>query len=579
MFKVSLCVVMWLIVLAPGLLFARRHLVTLSAASQVVVGASASVALLIWTGLVETRLLGVAAVTPALWAALTAWSIYDNRDLLRVDRWREADATFGASPELQGLAALVVGSALVRVIPLPFSPLPPGYDPTPHLLLAKLILTNNAIPQTWMPFEPVQLNYAVGIPNLLALLHKITSLGFTLLWRSLYPLFGVIATLAAYSFARMATLKVSTALWIAASYSVFVNMGSLEIYGWGGVINHGAWCLTLALLVLVTELTISASFTWKAHLLAGLFVAAVCLSHLHVMLSMGVVCLAVIAVGRWRFRDRGLHRALLIALALGALLGAFQLVPLALKVTQVRRTGTFTYLEPFYGASQLVRSLGVIFPVATLFGMKRFLRHRGELGGAVLAACLLSLLGVFAALEYGYQGAHYLMTGQRVQPFVPARFLTNSVVFMAAPVGMFLEDAFLWARARGRWLGAVLIAALSLQTAYHVKLLCQNVVDDDEYRSLVWIRDHTPPDAFIINDRGSRWVNFFCWRETSFTPLSASEPVSEHREEKLNAALGLGRRVYLMGYVRGARPVFAAGFFSLYRITRQRPAPQPQRAP
>lgn len=579
MLQVALCLAMWVVVLLPGVLFARRHLGALPAPSQLFIGASASVALLTWLALIETHLVGVGRVTPALWAAITLAAVIDNRDMLRAAWWREFSAAFERSAELQGLALVLVGSALVRVIPLPFSLLPPGYDPMNHLLLARLIVTNDAIPTSWMPFEPVEINYPTGLHNLLALMSRVTRLDITFVWRSMYPAFGALAAVAAYAFARLATPRPSTALWIAGSYSVLVNMGSLEIYGWGGMINLGAWCFGLALVLLVTSAALTASTSWKAHLLGGLLVAAVCISHHHVMLSVGVVCLAVIAVTRLRFRERGVHRALLLAAAIGGALAAFQLVPFALKVTQVGRTDVLSYLEPFYGATQLVRSLGLIFPVLAFVGMRRFLGLRAELAGAVLAASLLSLVGVFALIEYGYQGVHYLLTSRRSQPFVPARFLTNSVLFMAAPVGIALERGYELARARGRWLAVAMLGALTLQPVYHVAALCQNTTSDDEYRALVWIRDHTPPDAFVLNERGSGWVNFFCWRETSFTPLSASEPSSRHRAMKLDAAIAHDRRVYLMGLVRGARPVFAAGNYSLYRMSRQRPAREPPHAP
>ena len=115
--------------------------------------------------------------------------------------------------------------------------------------------------------------------------------------------------------------------------------------------------------------------------------------------------------------------------------------------------------------------------------------------------------------------------------------------------------------------GIFAVLVLVPMPLYSVHKMCASHAGDDEFRALLWINDHTPPDAFIINSGTSNWVNFACWRETSFTPLSASEAARQSKFEKFDQ-IRATRPVYGIGNYPGLKPIFKAGAYSVYEVRR-----------
>lgn len=566
MIHVVFGVLIWLLVLLPGVLLVARLAPFLSPAGRLFVGGASSCAALIVLAWVESKFLGLALATPYVWLALLLVSLWVGRGLKTA---RNCLAAVRTSREAQGLAALVGTSFVVRLIPLPWSFLPPGYDPTNHLLLAKLIQVKGRIPSDWLPFEPLAVNYPTGLHNVLAWLATISTLDLTVLWRGLFPVFGTLLVVGVYGFARRLSTTHTSALWAGFAYSLLVYMGSLHYYGWGGLVNLTGLCLAVAVLLVALEASPERG-TKAAIGLGALLWSATCLTHHHVMLSGCIMLLTVAAAAWWAHRAEGLHLRLLAALALAALMSAFHLVPYGWKVLRIGETASLTWLEAFYGPTLIVQSMGVIFPVAGLYGLTLLVRQRASYPHLVALMAFLGFFLMFVGIEYVYQGVHYLLTERRTGPLVPSRFLTNSVVFLAIPVGMALERIHAALRQRSRRVAILVLLGLSAQPIYHVAQLCRLRTPAHEVRALVYLRDHTPADAFVVNDlhEHALWVNFFCWRETTLTPLSGSEPLRgrEHRYAKYQEAVRAGRPIYLIGVRPELTPLLPNKTMSVYRV-------------
>ncbi|OGV73206.1 MAG: hypothetical protein A3K19_30430 [Lentisphaerae bacterium RIFOXYB12_FULL_65_16] len=555
----------WFAILAPGLLLAQRHLSFLYVSARVSVGAGASYALFSYLAYLDTLCFGLGKTMPWLWLGLVCGSVWHCRSMLTPEHLRQAYGAVRGSRDAKAAAVVFLACFAVRLLPLSCSLLPPGFDPTYHLLLAKIIRTREAIPPDWQPFEGVARNYPCALHNVLALMNKAWHVDLITAWKSLYPVFGTLTAITIFALARDAGEGARRALWIAGAYGLLANLGSLEYYGWGGMVNQAGLFLAVVMLQLVCALNRLGKHGLHWYFLSGLLFTVAFMTHHHVMLSCGLMLLTVAGASFLFCRGEGLYKYVVLSLAASALLGCPQLLPMLGKLGTVGKTGLMTFVEEYYGLAKLFCSMGPAFLIASAVGMPLVARNYRDSRGLPVVACLICLVGGFVVLEYAWQGYYYLSHGVRQTPFVPSRFLTNGVVFLAFPAGLFFDRFFTVAWARSRLAVLAVACLLAWQTAGYVKALCTNVVGPDEYNALTWIRDNTPSDAYIINN--SRWVPFFCWRETAFTPLSASEPGAGSRPERHDAIiLQSGRPVYLMGAGLGYALAFEAGAYSVYRV-------------
>ena len=557
--------VFWLLILLPGALCWPCILRFVDPIPRFFICLLSSFALFTYLAYLDTLLFGVAVTLPSVWGIVCLAALWVNRGrVFRVQalwQWLQ-------QPGSILLLGLLLVTVMIRIPPLFASILPQGYDPTNHLLLARLITVADGVPTNWMPFESVPLSYPVGLHNVMAVMNTCT-IGFTVSWKVLFPVFGLLTALGLYSLILAATGKASAAWWGAALYSFCTKGGSLAYYGWGGMTNQAAMCTALAMLVLVCYIAQhgGARNTWRYRWIAGGLFAATYLIHPHVMVAAGGMFSFIMIVAFFRYRASSLHKVVFWSLAISCVLGSFHLAPL---VSRSIHSGTqaLSYLEPFIPPWEAVISISPILIIALLLGLPTMLRERHGMTAFVALLALAALLGAFCALEYAYQGIHYLVTEERSTPFLPSRFLNDAVLFMALPAGVGAD--WLMRRLTKRHVilaGIFAVLVLVPMPLYSVHKMCASHAGDDEFRALLWINDHTPPDAFIINSGTSNWVNFVCWRETSFTPLSASEAARQSKFEKFDQ-IRATRPVYGIGNYPGLKPIFKAGAYSVYEVRR-----------
>src|SRR5208283_335513 len=101
-----------------------------------------------------------------VWAGLLALSVCAflwSRNQRGLGPVPSSDLTFGSSPGLTvSLVLLLLLVVVLQGVVVMRSPVPRGWDPTFHLLLAKKIALSDHVIRDWMPFDNAALNYPIG---------------------------------------------------------------------------------------------------------------------------------------------------------------------------------------------------------------------------------------------------------------------------------------------------------------------------------------------------------------------------------------------------------------------------------
>ncbi|MFC1705813.1 hypothetical protein ACFL59_03210, partial [Planctomycetota bacterium] len=273
-----------------------------------------------------------------------------------------------------------------------------------------------------------------------------------------------------------------------------------------------------------------------------LFGGIVLVHHLSALIGAVVVAFYV-AVGLVRRRLDSLARDLLTVLALTFIAYSFFIVPYLQKITELGGTSALRfYDESMTTPIMAVVSLGYDSTVLGLLGLWLALRS-GRPRQRFLLSWFTSLLAAFLLLDYVYRGAALLLFGESFTAFTPSRFLTVLSYPLAIYAGHAMRTLHALAARRATRHGrskpsgtvlelvlAGMLALVVIRGAFQTAPLVGRRAFPPEAGALItWIRQDTPPNAFIINvaladlDPVTKWLPYLTWRPTTYTPIPASE--------------------------------------------------------
>jgi hypothetical protein len=504
----------------PGVLCAGLFVPAFSVLERWVLGATAGLAAAVFVAF------GLAYVRLALFYPV--WSIAGIA-LLALWLRRQPQPVFHArlSGATSILAIVLAIVALSRFGVTLGDELPPGWDPSFHLILAKKLALSGRMVFDWEPFENISLNYPLGSHVLVAITAAIAHIPLHSAFKLLIPAFGILTTALVFLFGSRVTGRDEVGAFSSLAYGMWAVSGSIDYYRWGGLPNEIAMAFLMAVLVLVT----TSPVVRPRGALASVLLVAMALTHHHVMLAAGFVLLALaglyFASGRW---ERAV-RDVLMPLAGAGILGSFYLVPYALKAATVGSTGVLSFSEQLFTPALVVTSLGIVFAIAVGLGVILQIRRGGagvEIG--TLHTVTASLLLLFVVFEYMYRLVTWARTGTGYVAFTPSRFLTDLVYMLSVYAGL----AIVWAKDRLELRAATAVGAclaLSLTTIPAWKEREGSGDPAPLFRAFQWIEKNTPPDTLVLNNHP--WAVYGTWRRCASTPIPVSEPSREGTPKSL----------------------------------------------
>lgn len=434
------------------------------------------------------------------------------------------------------MAAVLLRAALVASWTLP-----PGWDPSFHLLLASRIEETASLPTSWLPYEPIDLHYPLAAHALLAGVPAgsleqrfavLLAVGSSLL---------VVQTAALAQAVRLPTSAVGVSATLMA---LGVWMGGLGYLGWGGLPSLLATVLFLGLLVLVLDRPrrhVNAGaprrFPWPVTGLTALTAAAMVLTHHHLMVSGGVALLAaVVALRRWD---------LLPGAAAGLTLSAAGWMPLAVKAGRLGETTVHVYVEELLTPPRLAGELGFAFAAALLLTPLLWGSPVGrQLRRSLLGPPLAVLLAAWLVLDHGCRLVAWLQGLEPFTLFTPSRFLTVAVPLLAVVAG----GAVVAAAGRLKLTGVaptLVVAAVSVVAMLprYRELTAVDPVPLPWRQAAAWVAANAGPDVLVLNGMtvhpdARAWLCYLTRRPTTYTPVPTSEPVQRlpSPEDKVAAA-------------------------------------------
>ena len=189
-----------------------------------------------------------------------------------------------------GIIVLLGVVAVSRTIPLYFSRLPIGWDPSFHLILVQKIILEGVVPVDWRPFEPVTLNYPLGSHILIAMGALLSGQPAESVFMVAFPLMATLTTAVVYFLGRSLSGDARLGLAAAFCYGLLAKYGSLDYYRWGGLPNM------IGMLYFIASIWVLAWLTYPVNIVvASIFLAAVYLVHHHSMVSVLLALVAIVA--------------------------------------------------------------------------------------------------------------------------------------------------------------------------------------------------------------------------------------------------------------------------------------------
>jgi hypothetical protein len=493
----------------------------------------------IWGGLVGLAAavyLAVAASYLHLYLFFPLWILAATAAIVT---WARAPRRASLIGRLDPTLVLILAlCAVPRFVVAAVHELPPGWDPTFHLVLARKILVTAHAIHDWRPFEDIALNYPTGSHTLVAVLAAATRLPLHTVFNWLEPILGTLTVGAVFLFGAATTKNREAARYAAAAYGLLANWGGIDYYRWGGLPNLTAMIFLLGALTLAAE----SPFRRSQQVLFAGFVAALVVTHHHVMLATAaVMCVLLVADTITGTRER--RRGVVLGLVGAALLAAFFLIPYALKVRGIDTTSALDVESPI-ALSEWLPDLGPAFVCLAAGGLVAALASRTVPGPNSVAWSMFgALFGTFIVLEYVVRRLTEHGPGTGMLAFTPSRFLTDGAYVLAVFAGW----GVWWLRCRLRWrfaapLAMMTIVALGLtMTARWQHAFGIPSVSKPLWKAYTWIDTHTPQDTIVLA-RG-RWSVYGTWRRTLETSIPASEPsVTETPKQRMMQELLAGAR-------------------------------------
>jgi hypothetical protein len=413
------------------------------------------------------------------------------------------------------IGLLVLAVFVSRAIPTFFNEVPLGVtDPCFHCLIAEKIALTHRIPVDWKPFESMKLNYPIGAHVLLAQVAGMTRLPVHVVFKMLFPVLASFAALAMFSLGLTLAGDFAGAFFSAVAYSFLAIWGSLHYYWWGGLPNLIGMLFFLGLVDLVINGQSRSSVA-----LFGVLFAAQIYTHHHSALCAAAV-LAGYVLFSWAITRRlsavskGIVTGSAVALALSA-------VPLAhhfaVSLGEVGKTSVFKFYEPLLGIWQAAIHLGIPLVILGVLGIFLLFREARSEPQLFLLFWTVSLFGLFVIFEYGYRFAAYLMSGGFYTALTPSRFLTNLAYPLSIAAGLSL--AKLQRKFRPSLAAPVIVLGALVWAFFPVR--GQTARFPRDIAAYKWIGEHAEQNALVVSS--DTWAAYFSQRETTWTPLPASE--------------------------------------------------------
>jgi hypothetical protein len=437
------------------------------------------------------------------------------------------------------LAVLLAVVAVSRFAPTFFHDIPPGFDPSLHLLLAKKVLLTDKLIYDFTPFENISLNYPLGSHLLIVVLSRLTSIALHRVYQLLIPALGVITTAQVYCLARRVFRSSEIALYAALAYGMWAFLGSIGYYNWGGLPNE------LGMVFLIPAIAILAQPTCDLRSAAAVavFLAGVFLTHHQVSLVAGItlgvaagyLLLAPTAAepGKW-----GKLRALALGVAGSVALSSAFLVPEIMKITQIGETDALRF-QSSHSLLLLIAGMGVFFAAFASCGIVLSCLREARARTGMLLTMSIALVAAYLLCGPAYAAYALHRWGDERTALEPSRFITDLVYFLSVFAGY--ATYRLAARYRLEPGTAFVIGLLLALT--NIPLWRDNFAPDrdpDRWRTYAWIQQHTPADTVVLTN--DQWAPYATWRPTLLTPLTASGPrPRENAARRAAAALSAGR--------------------------------------
>lgn len=422
--------------------------------------------------------------------------------------------------------------------------LPPGWDPSFHLLLASRVAETGGLLTSWQPYEPIRLNYPLAAHALLA------GLQVGGLERAFSVFLGGGSTLLILLVAALARRAGAPDVAVVAAailMSLGVWMGGLGYLGWGGLPNLLAVVQLCGLLVCV----LTPELRWRGGFVVALLTAGIVLTHHHVMVSGGLAVLAaLVATRRWD---------VLPWTAVGMTIASGGWVPLVLRAGDAGQTTIYSYVEELLTPPRLAEELG--WPLAGSLLLTPLLlvgvgRRNGPARG--LIAPLAALLVAWMAFDHGCRLLAWARGWEAFTVFTPSRFLTNAVPLLAVLGGCGIAELVRRRGVRAGWMvcGLTGLSVVTMLPRYR-ELWRIDPVPGPWLDAARWVSRHAPPDILVLNGMtvhpdARAWLSYLTRRPTTYTPIPTSEPV--HQLPDADGKVATAREVWDLREAKWVRP-------------------------
>ncbi len=440
-------------------------------------------------------------------------------------QWREV-AGRAVTPTNIAMVLVLLLVAGLQTDSLRSQIVPPGWDSSFHLLLAKKIALSGRIIRDWQPFQNATLNYPTGSHLLIVLFARFSGVSLPRTFQLLMVTFSLLSALAIYVLAAEYFASQIAGLYAAIAYSFWAFIGSTDYLRWGGLPNQLGMLLGLGIFGLLIR---QGEQRKRAALMALLF-ASVCLTHHHVMLTTGLILIALTGFF-WTTNDpEKRYRTTFAALAGGSVAASFYLIPYALKASSLSKTEVLRVSDNW-------PVLGPLLVGFALFGaMLDYFRKPVRLHVFhFISITLLLLYALFGWLYYFYE---FEMRGVGFAAFTPSRFVTDLVYFLS----LFAGYAIYRIQQYLGWRTPIMVA-IALSLGYVNYPLWEQVFlpteDPGRFAAYDWIQNNTPTNSIVLT--GESWACYGTWRRTLGTPMPVSEPrVPPRFSVKVNPGLMTG---------------------------------------
>ena len=493
------------LLLVPGVAAWRRIFPENSAEECLALGGALGLSLAVYLAYV-TAIVSITWFWP-IWGVLCAITLLVGRSL----NWKDF------RPEASVIVVLgLVAASQFFVVSL--HRLPGGWDPSFHCLLAKKILLTGKLISDWEPFARATLNYPLGSHLLLAQLSRISGLPVHTVFKLLMPALSVLSTVAIYALTLRTFGSRDAALYSAIAYGLWVFGGNVDYLRWGGLPNQLAMIFTVAIISLIAR----SSEGKKSAILIGVFFAAVCLTHHHVMIACGAM-LAALPVYFVITKDTR-RWTILRSFAITAVIAAFFLIPYSAKAFTLAHTEVLRFYEPPVGLHTLPDSGPVALVIGIVGAILAFRTRRRNSPESVLFVGCGSLLLLFIVCDPIYRLISIVRFHESFVAFTPSRFLSDLSYLISVFAGYAL---YRLQQQTGRRSGQItaLALALALLNVPQWMVFRENRVPEGRWQAYEWIAANTPNDSFIATREP--WAPYATWRRTIEAPLPISEPTVE----------------------------------------------------